>query len=377
MNSENIPNNLNQLLSQRKASGLFRSLKKEFPLIDFCSNDYLGFSRLGLLHDECDRCEITDKLFGATGSRLISGNSELVEETEKQIALFHHAQSALIFNSGYDANVGLLSCVPQKNDLILYDELVHASIHDGIRLSYAIHYKFRHNNVQNLQELIMRHKPAFNNIFVVVESVYSMDGDTAPLLEICDLFREDKKVFLVVDEAHAIGVFGRQGRGLCNALNIEKDCFARIYTYGKAMGCHGAAIVGSETLRDYLINYSRPFIYTTALPAHSVHAIQSAYKLLISTSQQETLQENIAYFFSKSSELKDFIKSQSAVHSCVTGSNDKAEEIERALEQHNIFVKAIKSPTVKEGTERVRICLHAYNTKEEIDRLIGTLKVFG
>jgi 8-amino-7-oxononanoate synthase len=133
-----------------------------------------------------------------------------------------------------------------------------------------------------------------------------MDGDTAPLLEICDLFREDKKVFLMVDEAHAIGVFGRQGRGLCNALNIEKDCFARIYTYGKAMGCHGAAVLGSETLRDYLINYSRPFIYTTALPTHSIHAIQSAYKLLISTSQQEILQEKHCVFFLQELRAEEF-----------------------------------------------------------------------
>ncbi len=311
--------------------------------------------------------------FGSTGSRLISGNSEAIEDAEKNIALFHHAQSALIFNSGYDANVGLLSSVPQKNDLILFDELSHASLYDGIRLSYAKHYKFKHNNVKSLTELIARHKKEYDSIYIVVESVYSMDGDTAPLLELIDICKLSKNIFLIVDEAHAIGVFGKNGRGLCSALDIEKDCFARIYTYGKAMGCHGAAIVGNETLRDYLINFSRSFIYTTALPDHSINAILTAYKLLIETDQREMLQENIGYFYSKTNSNTKFIKSQSAIHSFVVGRNELADELEKLLAQKNIYAKAIKSPTVKEGTERVRFCLHAFNTKEEIDLSLSVM----
>jgi len=185
-----------------------------------------------------------------------------------------------------------------------------------------------------------------------------------------------KNAFLIVDEAHAIGVFGKQGRGLCNALGIEKECFARIYTYGKSMGCQGAAVVGSEVLTNYLINFARSFIYTTALPEHSVDAILHAYQLLIETDQKEALQKNIAYFYSKSSKLKPCIKSQSAVHSLLMGSNEQADKLERALAEKNIHVRSIKHPTVRAGQERVRISLHSYNTIEEIDTLLEVLGNF-
>ncbi|MBA3665809.1 MAG: aminotransferase class I/II-fold pyridoxal phosphate-dependent enzyme, partial [Bacteroidetes bacterium] len=253
---------------------------------------------------------------------------------------------------------------------------IHASIYDGIRLSHAAYFKFRHNDLSSLKDLLSRHKASYNNIYIAVESVYSMDGDTAPLLEIVDLCNANDNTYLMVDEAHAIGVFGTQGRGLCSALNIEKKIFARVYTYGKAMGCHGATVVGSAALRSYLINFSRAFIYSTALPGHSIEAILCAYKLLIETQQQEKLQENIAYFYSKSATIKNFIKSQSSIHSLVVGDNTRAEELELLLAKNGMHAKAIKSPTVKAGTERVRFCIHAYNTREEIDNLFNLLNVF-
>jgi len=370
------PKYLMKSLIERGQNGLLRKLDHNFPGIDFCSNDYLGFSKNGLLTEKLKAIP-HDKLCGSTGSRLISGNSQLIEEAEKQIALFHHAQKALIFNSGYDANLGLLSSVPQKTDLILFDELIHASLYDGIRLSHATHYKFKHNDVESLQELIHRHQKNFENIYVVVESVYSMDGDTAPLLDMVELTKTpEENVFLIVDEAHAIGVFGKQGRGLCNALNIEKDCFARIYTYGKAMGCHGAAVVGSEILQQYLVNFSRPFIYTTALPVHSIHAIQTAYQLLIETEQKDLLQNNIAYFCSKTSTIKHCVNHQSAICSFVVGSNELADKFEKELAGKNIHAKAIKSPTVKAGTERIRFSIHSFNTREEINLLAELLSNF-
>ncbi|MEO6303452.1 MAG: pyridoxal phosphate-dependent aminotransferase family protein [Bacteroidia bacterium] len=376
MSNKNIPNHLLKALAERLQNGMLRKLNTQFPTIDFCSNDYLGFSKLGLLSKKLETSNLKQEIYGATGSRLISGNSQFIEDAEKQIALFHHADNALIFNSGYDANVGLLSCIPQKEDLVLFDELIHASIYDGIKLGYAKHYKFKHNNIEALKDLIQRHQKDFKSIYIVVESVYSMDGDLAPLLEITELIKPLENVFLIVDEAHAIGVFGNQGRGLCNALAIEKKCFARVYTYGKAAGCHGAAIVGSELLRNYLINFSRSFIYTTALPNHSINAILSAYSLLIETEQKDILQNNIAYFYSKTSSIKNMIKSQSAIHSLLIGSNEKADALEKQLAEKNIYAKAIKSPTVKEGTERVRFCVHAYNTKEEIDLLVTILNEF-
>ena len=377
MSTSNIPDHLCKALAEREQKGMLRKLTTNFPSIDFCSNDYLGFSKLGLLKNKLETTSLISELsFGSAGSRLISGNSKFIEAAEKEIALFHHSESALIFNSGYDANLGLFSSVPQKDDLVLFDELIHASIYDGIKLGYAKHYKFKHNDVGSLNDLIQRHQHNFKAIYIAVESVYSMDGDIAPLIEITALIKGLENVFLIVDEAHAIGVFGKHGRGLCNELGIEKACFARVYTYGKAMGCHGAAIAGSDVLRNYLINFSRSFIYTTALPNHSVEAIVHAYQLLVETDQKGSLQTNIEHFNSKTSGIKNLIKSKSAIHSLVVGNNQKADLLEKQLAQNNIYVKAIKSPTVKEGTERLRFCLHAFNTKQEIDLLIESCQVF-
>jgi 8-amino-7-oxononanoate synthase len=364
-------------LIEREQSGALRKLSQTYPEIDFCSNDYLGFSKSGMLRDKL--ATVTNSptnVVGATGSRLITGNNHYVEEAEKQIALFHHGPAALIFNSGYDANLGILSSVPQRNDLILYDELVHASTYDGVKLSHATHYKFRHNDVSSLEELILRHHKNFENIYVVVESVYAMDGDTAPLLELVDICKPSKNIFLIVDEAHAIGVFGSQGRGLCNALAIEHKCFARIYTYGKAMGCHGAAVVGSEVLRSFLINFARSFIYSTALPLHSIEAIKHAYQLLIETKQKDLLQNNISYFYSRATHIKNCIKSQSAIHSIVLGNNDQADRLEKMLAERNIHVRPVKSPSIRPGSERIRVCIHSFNTKTEIDLLLDVLNRF-
>lgn len=365
------PSTITSLLQQRIDKGSLRSLISSYPKIDFSSNDYLGFSTQGYLFEELKTLNNSIHI-GSTGSRLISGNSELFNEIEKEIAQFHHAESALIYNSGYDANLGLLSSVPQKGDLIISDELIHASVIDGIRLSFATHYKFKHNDIEFLKELIVRHKESFNEIYIVVESVYSMDGDNAPLVELAKLCKNDN-IHLIVDEAHAIGVFGKQGRGLCEELSIEKDCFARIYTYGKAMGCHGAVIVGSEELKKYLINFSRSFIYTTAMPEHSLLAIKAAYQLLLKTNEIVKLKKNISYFNAHKNNSSYFIKSESTIHCKLISGNQQVQEAEGKLNQLNVFVKSIKSPTVKEGQERLRICLHSFNTKQEIDILLSSL----
>lgn len=367
----NFPDSLHHLLNNRKKDNLFRSLKTHYPSIDFSSNDYLGFSSQGLLSHEIEKLQ-PSRHIGSTGSRLISGNSFLFNELEQTIAAFHHAEAALIYNSGYDANVGLLSCIAQKGDLIISDELIHASLIDGIRLSYATNYKCKHNDLNDLVDLLERHRTSFKETFLVVESVYSMDGDSAPLKEIAAICKK-YQVHLIVDEAHGIGVFGKQGNGLCQALEIERHCFARIYTFGKAMGCHGAAVVGSLALKDYLINFSRSFIYTTAMPEHSVLAIKAAYTLLESNTNVNVLADNIAYFNSKLIANTSFIQSNSAIHCKIIAGNKQVQEIEHTCAEHQLFVKAIKSPTVKLGQERIRICLHAFNTKQEIDVLLETI----
>lgn len=368
-----FPGNLSQKLNERKAKGLHRTLKPNYPPIDFASNDYLGFSRQGLL--EAKLKTLHSSFQGSGGSRLISGNSPQFEQQEKEIAAFHNSESALIFNSGYDANLGFFSSVPQKNDLVLYDELIHASILDGIQLGFAKAYKFRHNDLQHLTELIERHSSSFEQIYLAVESVYSMDGDMAPLKEMVEIC-EKYKVLPVVDEAHAIGIFGSQGRGLCNELKLEQKCFARLYTYGKAMGCHGAAVAGSAELIEYLVNFSRSFIYTTALPDHSIAAIHAAYTLLKESEQIRSIHEKIKLFKSLTADLPGFIPSSSAIHCLVTGDNAAAVALEQQLADEHLFVKAVKSPTVAAGKERIRICLHTFNSDEEIRKLSNLLHKF-
>lgn len=366
-----FPSMLHSKLEQIKDKHLFRSLKQNYPSIDFSSNDYLGFSTQGFLLEKLRDFQYSTKL-GSTGSRLISGNSVLFNEVESGIAKFHSAEAALIFNSGYDANLGLLSSVPQKGDLIISDELIHASLIDGIRLSFATHYKFKHNDLNSLKELIERQRDRFKEAYLVVESVYSMDGDCAPLKELVSVCGQ-YNIHLIIDEAHAIGVFGERGRGLCQELNIEKDCFARIYTYGKAMGCHGAAIVGSEELKNYLINFSRSFIFTTAMPEHSLLAIKAAYELLPTINQIDLLSNNISYFNQQLKQDNAFIESNSSIHCKVILGNKTVQDLEEKLAKQNLFVKSIKSPTVKEGEERMRVCLHSFNTKQEIDLLLESL----
>ena len=367
-----FPKSLQHKIEQVKEKKQFRSLKTDYPSIDFSSNDYLGFSSQGFLLDELKTLDPAIKT-GSTGSRLISGNSFLFNEIENEIAHFHHAESALIYNSGYDANLGLLSSVPQKGDLILSDELIHASLIDGIRLSFATNYKFKHNDVNSLKELVTRHQSSFKEIYVVVESVYSMDGDCSPLLDIAN-FCKVINAHLIVDEAHAIGVFGKNGNGLCYELNIEQLCFARIYTYGKAMGCHGASVVGSEELKHYLINFSRSFIYTTAMPEHSLLSIKAAYQLLKKTIEIEKLRSHVIYFNTLMTKPHhNFIDSTSAIHCHILKGNNDVQFLEEKLAKRNFFVKSIKSPTVKEGQERMRLCLHSFNTKDEIAELLSLI----
>ncbi len=240
-------------IEERKSAGSLRQLKLVRGMVDFCSNDYLGLASLLKVGNP-------GLQLGSTGSRLLAGNYPLIEEVEMEIAEFHQSEAGLIFNSGYDANVGLLSCVAQKNDTIIYDSLSHASIRDGVRLSFAQSWAFNHNDLVDLEKKLQL---ATGQLFVVTESVFSMDGDKAPLVEIVELCKTYKAA-LVVDEAHATGIIGDKGAGLVQAMGLQQHCLARVHTFGKALGCHGAIVLGSKILRTYLINFARSLIYTTA-----------------------------------------------------------------------------------------------------------------
>lgn len=359
-------------LGERQAKGAYRVLKPENGLIDFCSNDYLGFARSPVLKKLIDKEMESHQDYGngSTGSRLLSGNTAYAERLEQEIAAFHQNEAGLIYNSGYDANIGLFSSLPQKGDTIIMDELAHASIIDGARLSFANRYNFRHNDLESLEEKL---KHAKGNCYVVIESVYSMDGDTSPLREILEL-TERYDASLIVDEAHAVGLYKK---GLVCQLELEHRVFARVVTFGKALGCHGAIVLGSALLREYLINFSRSFIYTTAAPFHQLASIKMAYRFLGSADDEiEKLKENISLFKKLLSHNKDFtfISSDSAIQCVILGNNNKTREMAAQLQNADLDVRPILSPTVPEGTERLRICLHTFNTKDEITLLADTLK---
>jgi 8-amino-7-oxononanoate synthase len=351
-------------LRERADKKAFRSLRYAGVQADFYSNDYLGIVKNGLIEKSFSQNHFAH---GSTGSRLLSGNSTLVEETEKQIAVFHDAPAALIFNSGYDANLGLLSCIAQKGDLIIYDKLSHASIRDGIRLSFADSLSFAHNDLSALEEKLKKRK---GTCFVVSESVFSMDGDQAPLVEmaaLCDQY----EAHLIVDEAHATGVIGEIGEGAIQAAGLQDRCFARVHTFGKSLGCHGAVILGSQALRDYLINFCRPFIYSTALPPSAVAAIRGAYSIFPRMQKERDHLADLIGMFDQ----PGFKKSDTPIQCFLTPGNEQAKAFSQKLLLQNLDVRAILYPTVPLGEERLRITLHSFNTIEETKKLISILTI--
>jgi 8-amino-7-oxononanoate synthase len=352
-------------LDAKKEKGLLRQLITVENKIDFCSNDYLGFAQ------KCTG-DFSRLKTGSTGSRLITGNSKLAEQTEAIIAQFHKAEAALIYSSGYTANVGLFSCIVGSGDTIISDEYIHASIIDGIRLNKANRIWFKHNDLEDLE---VKLQLANNKTIVVIESIYSMDGDEAPLSKIADLC-EKYGALLIVDEAHSTGIYGENGEGLVCHYGLENRVYARIHTFGKALGAHGAVIVGSEILRNYLINYSRAFIYTTGVPPPYYTQIQAIYAHLPQGNKAQ-LFELINYFRTQIKSIKNIsiIDSLSPIQAVVIGDNFKTKAIENQLLNEGYFVKAILSPTVAVGTERLRISIHSFNTKAEIDGLIEAIKL--
>ncbi|MRX40737.1 aminotransferase class I/II-fold pyridoxal phosphate-dependent enzyme [Flavobacterium sp. LC2016-23] len=374
-----LPENLIHKLENRKQNNSLRQLPSFNNLVDFSSNDYIGFSKSESVFKQAHHYLIENDIIqnGATGSRLISGNHSLYQIAELFIADFHGSESALIFNSGYDANVGFFSAVPQRNDVILYDELSHASIRDGIVLSNAKSYKFNHNDFEDLERLVVKFPDT--TIYIVTETVFSMDGDSPNLEELVAL-SEKYNCFLVVDEAHALGVFGDRGEGLMQYLQLHNRIFARIMTFGKGLGCHGAAVLGSSDLKQYLVNFARSFIYTTGLSPHSVSTILTAYQHLETEKETiEKLRQNIVFFNQQKNILglkPMFVRSKSAIQSAIVPGNENVKQLAGQLQDKGFDVKPILSPTVPEGQERLRFCIHSYNSEEEINQILELLRDF-
>lgn len=376
-----LPNSLQAKLEQRQANNALRQLPAAKNLVDFASNDYIGFAHSETIFHQTHQYLLDQniKTNGATGSRLISGNHNLYEIAESFIANFHQSEIALIFNSGYDANVGFFSAVPQRNDVILYDELCHASIRDGIQMSNAKAYKFQHNDLEDLQQKLITYNSKLITLYIVTESVFSMDGD-CPNIEQLVALTQKHNAYLVIDEAHALGVFGEQGEGLIQSVGLQDKVFARIMTFGKGLGCHGAAILGSTELKSYLVNFARSFIYTTGLSPHSVATILVAYQHLAQEKETlKALRSNILFFNQEKLRLglkPMFVYSKSAIQCAIIPGNSTVKKIATQLQQKGFDVKPILSPTVPEGQERLRFCLHSYNSEAEISNVLELLATF-
>ncbi|KAA8499783.1 8-amino-7-oxononanoate synthase [Porphyridium purpureum] len=376
--------------------------------VDFASNDYLGVSTSCLqLHERCAnryaefvrafRPRATDErgepagcrlgaMNGSTGSRVLTGNSWHHEALELRSAVFHDAPCALLFNSGYDANLALLSCVPAS--AIVYDESVHASMHDGIRLSRAsITRSFKHNCVDDLRAALreLRSEHACKDIVVVIESLYSMSGDVAPLKRILAAVNEHD-ADLVVDEAHAVGIYGDHGQGLCFERRVQTHprLLARVVTFGKAFGAQGAAVVPrSHLVREYLLNYARPLVFSTSLAVPLVICLLETYEFMASSeaSQRRARLSVLSDYFDMHARSMKHVAwgpsgSGSPIKSAFMPGNDYCVRAAMFLRAGGYLVYAIRAPTVPEGSERIRVVLHATNTVAEIDGLLRALDEF-
>jgi 8-amino-7-oxononanoate synthase len=352
---------LEDKLNKRKVDGNYRRLfLSDDDLIDFSSNDYLGLAR--------DSRKLNlQGAHGSGGSRLLSGNSKKAEQLESFLADFHQSESALLFNSGYTANLGFFSTIPQRGDIILYDDRIHASVKDGMRLGLAKHYSFKHNDVEALSEKLERFKGA--NVFVAVEAVYSMDGDVAPLEQLVALC-EEYDASLMVDEAHSVGVFGDQGQGLVQSLGLHDRVPFRVVTFGKAIGAHGASVLCVNTVKEYLINYSRAFIYSTALPEVAIETIRKNYIRMQSGIEVKALRELIDYY---ASVIKVGV-TPSAIQIIPVEGNEAVERLSKRLYKEKLDIRPVKSPTVPIGEECLRVCLHVYNSIDQLALLKNTLQ---
>ncbi len=353
-------------LKARLKKGALRTLKTREGLIDFASNDYLGLARSPLF------CEKTFELFGkrqakiackmgSSGSRLLSGHHSYFSELEEKIARFHGFEAGLLCNSGYTANLALIASLAQLPCRWTVDRSIHASMHDGLRLGHLRPTFFRHNDLDQLEERLTRES---GPSFVLVEAVYSTDGSLAPLKEIAELCTR-YGARLIVDEAHSIGVFGQKGRGRVAEEGLGKQVFAIVVTFGKALGCHGAILLGSSLMKQYLINFARPFLYTTAMPLWLLCSIEASYALFPNMEAERSHVQAL---------MQLCPCARSPIQPIPMAGLRRAKLASHALSAHGYDVRALFHPTVSRGQEILRLCLHAHNTAEELKHCLSIIQ---
>lgn len=411
-------------LSQRRENGSLRiplpldSLEKEkLDRCDFSTNDYLGLAHCRhqkKLVDQLYRSQTSAVTLGATGSRLLTGDSVYARNLEAWLAKLHNRPTATLFNSGYDANLSILSSTIMPDDLVILDDLCHNSLVMGVRMSRQQNYRmFAHNNVDALKQILQERTISPGCCLIVVESVYSMDGDVGPLKEILNL-ASIYNAKVIVDEAHGLGTYGRTnhqnlmlatddtrnaeegrlsdngssigGTGVLAALELEQHpaLLCSVHTFGKAAGCHGAVICGSTVLRNYLWNYARPFVYSTAMPLHSLVTIEASYQTMVGPEGEKRRAEVFAHVKLFRSILSEALighevnlwPSPSPIQALLMAGNETCIKFcRRVQERFQIRLYPIRAPTVPAGQERARIILHAHNTAEQIRYLCKSILV--
>ncbi|MBM2833153.1 MAG: bioF, partial [Candidatus Brocadiaceae bacterium] len=343
--------------------------------LSFCSNNYLGLADHPRIK-QAAIAAINQYGWGTGASRLVAGNMILHQELEKKIAEFKGTEAALLFPTGYMANVGAICALVGREDIVIGDKLNHASIIDGCRQSGATFRVYPHNDVSQLESLLQRYSKHRRRL-VVTDSVFSMDGDTAPLPEIVEITQKYDAI-LMIDDAHATGVFGQHGKGMIEHYGLEGKVDIIMGSLSKAIGSIGGFIAGNKCLIDFLKNKARSFVYTTALPPAACAASLAGLTLIQEdTSLIQKLWENVRYLRSQLSEFISNISGESPIIPIIIGSAEDALNVSTRLYENSILIPAIRPPTVPLGTSRLRISLMATHSKEDINRLIDTLKDIG
>jgi 8-amino-7-oxononanoate synthase len=345
--------------------------------VNFCSNDYLGLAEHPALRDALARAVQESSRIGGTGSRLLSGQAEEWHRLEQEFAKFVGTEAALFFGSGYAANMGLLGSLVGPDDVVYSDTLNHASLIDGIRLSGARKVIYPHLNLNALEDFLRQDEGAPWRRIIVTESIFSMNGDVAPLKEMAAL-AEKHGAAMIVDEAHATAVHGEGGRGLAACEGVQPQVLATIHTCGKALGSAGAFVCGTAVLKDHLINYARPFIFSTALPPYFAEQISAALRLA------ETMELERRDLLKRSKELIHDLRnagfdtggSASQIVPVVLGKNEDTLEAAAHLQREGFAIRAIRPPTVPEGSARLRLSLTVKIANEELKRLVNSLEAW-
>lgn len=375
---------IDDLLKQRRDNNLFRTVRPagmrgggliEFAgktYLDFSSNDYLGLSNHPRLKEAAK--EATDKFgTGSSASRLLSGSLKLHEELESRTAEFKEKAAALVFNSGYQANVGVISAIAGKEDAIFYDRLCHASIIDGILLSGARHFRFNHNDIGHLDSLLRSWRLKFKEAIIVTESIFSMDGDRAPVRELIRL-RDKYNCRVMVDEAHATGIFGQKGSGIVAEEGLSGEVDIVMGTFSKALGSFGAYVASSREVKDYLINMCRSFIYSTALPPAVIAANIAALDVVRDEPhRRKELLQNSGLFRDGLKKRGFNIRGESQIIPLITGDSAKAVKMSETLREKGYWALPIRQPTVPAGQARLRFSLTYDHGKDKLREIVNEI----